>query len=235
MILAGGLGTRLRERHPDLPKFLAPVAGRPFADWMLHWLIDQGIEHIHFSTGYRARQIQDYITSHKVFKDLPITFFTETTPLGTGGAVRANLPCIQGERFFVLNGDSLLPGLSLNQLRESMSPGSKGVLAVTHIRKTGAFGSIDLDEAGLILSFQEKRERSEGLVNGGVYFLARESLENWPEEEQFSLEHDVFPVLAGKKALQAMIVPPPLLDMGTPEGIDVFSEYARRHLDHAGN
>jgi len=105
IVLAGGLGTRLRQAVPDLPKPLAPVAGRPFLAWLLDRWVGQGVERFVLSVGYRADAIRAAVgASHA---GVPIDYVVETEPLGTGGALlRAAAGLAPDERFLLLNGDT---------------------------------------------------------------------------------------------------------------------------------
>src|SRR6185295_17533011 len=91
IILAGGLGTRLRNTIPDLPKCMAPVAGRPFLFYVINYLRSEGIEKFIFSIGYKQEVIADYLNDH--FATLDYTCVIEDEPLGTGGAIK--LACIK--------------------------------------------------------------------------------------------------------------------------------------------
>ena len=107
IVLAGGLGTRLRSVVHEIPKCLAPVAGKPFLGYLLDWLVSQEADHVVFSVGYQREQVIDYVQS----QDWPFTydFAIEETPLGTGGGIRLALgKCIENQ-VFVVNGDTFFP------------------------------------------------------------------------------------------------------------------------------
>ena len=106
VVLAGGLGTRLRQVVPDLPKPMAPVAGRPFLEILLGALAAKGIDRVVLSVGHRA----DAITGHfgHRWNGLEIDYAVEATPLGTGGAVRLALGHCRHDPVLVVNGDTFL-------------------------------------------------------------------------------------------------------------------------------
>src|ERR1043165_6863556 len=91
IILAGGLGTRLRATVPDLPKCMAPVAGRPFLFYVINYLRSEGVKKFIFSIGYKHEVISGYLNDH--FATLDYTCVIEDEPLGTGGAIR--LACLK--------------------------------------------------------------------------------------------------------------------------------------------
>lgn len=185
---------------------------------MLDWLRAQGLHRIHLATGYRAEQIAEWAAQH-VHDGL--TLSREASPLGTGGGLRTALEHVAGNELLALNGDSFLPALDLAAwLTQPMPEATDIELAVTHLDAPGRYGTVEYDpETRLIHAFLEKTERPAGWVNGGVYRFLRAALETRPAHAPFSLELDLFPALAAGGRLRARPVAPPLLDIGTPEGV----------------
>ena len=105
IILAGGLGTRLRSAVPDLPKCMAPVAGKPFIWYLMKYLKQQGIESFIFSLGYKNEIIKEYLETN--FTKTLFTFVIEDEPLGTGGAIKLACDVALEPNVIVLNGDTL--------------------------------------------------------------------------------------------------------------------------------
>jgi len=249
VILCGGAGTRIRERFPDLPKALIPVAGRPFLEWQLDWLAGAGIRGVVLAAGYRADRLADWRAGflRRAGAAAPeIEIAVEPRPLGTGGALRFAADRISGDTVLALNGDSLAPNLDFQALEAAWRAFSKAwkkiprglptlgnggasvvrpletrgaALAAVPIEDAGRFGTVEFDAAGRVTAFREKTERSAGWVNGGVYLADAALLRALPAEAPFSLEHDLFPALAEAGALLAAPSPPPLLDIGTPGGL----------------
>ena len=105
IVLAGGLGTRLRSAVPHLPKPMAPVAGRPFLAHLLDFWIAQGIDRVVLSVGYRHEAISHHFGS--VYRGAEIVYTIETTPLGTGGGLLLAARQVHSDkRVLVLNGDT---------------------------------------------------------------------------------------------------------------------------------
>ena len=234
VILLGGRGTRLSGLFPDLPKALAPVAGRPFLAWQLDWLFAGNISSILLAAGYLGDQIREWVQQQS-FNDR-VSVSIEPEPLGTGGAIKYALPSRGQNSFLVLNGDSLLPKLNFQKMDEAhRQSGASATIAVTSIEDSGRYGTVLFDKSGKIVKFDEKKSRSRsaraktsGWVNGGVYLLNSSILLSIQANKTVSLEYDVFPQLAADGKLSVFQCPPPLLDMGTPEGLQKMEKYLGR-------
>ena len=113
VILAGGLGTRLRGVIGEIPKCMAPVDGKPFLQYQLEWLSRFDVRHVVFSVGYLREQVMDFVKSREW--PFAITFAVEKEPLGTGGGIRLALQKCKGKQVFVLNGDTFY-NVDLNTL-----------------------------------------------------------------------------------------------------------------------
>lgn len=255
LILLGGKGTRLSALFPDVPKALAPVAGRPFMEWQFDWLRGNGFTDVHLAAGHLADVLAAWLRQHPP-EGLRVTMSVEPKPLGTGGAIRFAGDFLTGERFFVLNGDSLAPRLDFGTLEARFLKSSKawnfpekefqglelpgkkvpgsgsfagratGAIGVVQIERTGRYGTVEFDLDGRVGAFLEKADRESGWINTGVYVLDRAVLEDIPADVFVSIETDVFPRLCEEGRLLAVPCPPPLLDMGTPDGLEAME----RHL-----
>lgn len=223
VVLAGGMGTRLRSVVAELPKCLAPVAGRPFLAWLLDDLRGAGFDHIILSLGYRHEAVEDWVAT------LPerdsITFVVEKEPLGTGGGVRLALEQAREERVFVLNGDTYF-GVDFRAMQSShQQSGAKATLALKPMRDFDRYGEVVCNPSGRISAFREKQPCAAGLINGGIYLLRRDALRAMPE--RFSLEKDYFEPLAAAGALAGFRSDGYFIDIGIPE------DYARAQRDFA--
>lgn len=239
VILAGGKGTRVQTLFPDRPKALIPIAGTPFLKRQLDWLAAQGIADVHLATGYLSDAIRKWAWGREVraeikARGLRVTLSQEPEPLGTAGALRFVEGYIRSDLFLVLNGDSLMPNLKIAGLRETHDRlGLKGTLAVAKIAGTGRYGTVEIDAAGRITAFREKADLSEGWINGGAYILSQDVLGMIEPGKEVSLETDIFPALAQQHQLGAHQADPPMLDMGTSEGIAAMELWLSTHgTDH---
>ncbi|MBI2441745.1 MAG: NTP transferase domain-containing protein [Lentisphaerae bacterium] len=231
IILLGGQGTRLRGLFPELPKALAPVAGRPFLEWQLAWLARHGVGAVHLAAGYRAQAIQDWLAANPPC--VSVTISVEPSPLGTGGGLKYIARFIGTDPFLILNGDSLLPNLDLRALVKTGRPaGSLATLAVVKAESAERYGSVEFDGENRITAFREKAAISGGgvcgaqrAINGGVYLVRQELLTRIKPDLCTSLETEVFPALCAERLLSVFLAPPPLLDMGTPQGFQAMERY----------
>ena len=223
VVLAGGMGTRLRSAVPDLPKCMAPVAGRPFLAWLLDDLENAGFDHIILSLGYRHEDIENWVTSRD--NRARIDCVVEAEPLGTGGGVRLALQQAEESDVFVLNGDTWF-GVDYPAMAQfHRQQGTLATLALKPMRDFDRYGEVCCNPAGRISAFKEKQACAQGLINGGIYLLQREALAECPE--RFSLERDFFEPLARQEKLSGFRSEGYFIDIGIP------ADYARAQQDFA--
>jgi len=222
IVLAGGLGTRLRSVVPDLPKCLAPIAGRPFLEWQLRSLAERGIERFVLALGYGANLVMDSIAQPWAH-GLLIETVVERELLGTGGALRFAMEATGLEDALVANGDTFLGG----SLQEMLAPldlagGESMRMATVQVPDRTRFGGVNVDDMHRVTSFLEKGQTGAGLINGGLYRIRRQVVSN-EALGAFSLETQIMPRLAAQGALQARRVAGPFVDIGVPADYNVFN------------
>lgn len=227
VILTGGLGTRLRPLTRSVPKGLAPVAGRPFLEYLLLYLKRFGVERVLLCTGWLGKKIEARFRDGKEV-GLKIEYSREKKPLGTGGALKAALGLLEPE-FYLLNGDTLLPG-NWSRLREvGLNTGSDLVLSAVSAKSRSAPGNLRLGPDGLVEAYSKSAASGGfGHIDAGVSYLRRRVSEFFPAEEVFSLETDVYPALISRGRLRAVVMAETFYDIGTPEGLQSFSDYAEK-------
>jgi D-glycero-alpha-D-manno-heptose 1-phosphate guanylyltransferase len=212
VILAGGLGTRLRSVVADRPKVLATVAGRPYLTHLLDQLDGAGIRSVVLCTGYLGEQVNATVGPR--YGRLSMTYSQESEPLGTGGALRLALPQVHSSHVLVLNGDSYcdadLPAFWAWHVEHR----SSASLLLTRVADTRRFGRVTLASAGRIQHFEEKgATEGAGLINAGIYLLSRALLAALPADRPVSLEREAFPTWP----LHGYPTEAAFLDIGTPE------------------
>jgi D-glycero-alpha-D-manno-heptose 1-phosphate guanylyltransferase len=221
IVLAGGLGTRLRAAVPGLPKPMAPVNGRPFLERLLDYWIGQGVKRIILSTGYRHGAIQGHFG--KAHRRVPIRYAVEERPRGTGGGLLLAAEALsRRETFLVLNGDTWfeVPLKTLARFHASRRPDV--TLALFRSLQEGRYTGLRVGKDGEVLSFSAGEKG--GLANGGVYLMEWSLLASAPQvaSAPLSLEEDILPLaLRGKKRVYGLECGGRFLDIGVPE------DYAR--------
>ena len=217
IVLAGGLGTRLRSVVPDLPKPMAPVAGKPFLAWLLHQLEQQGLRDIYLSVGYKYESIESYF-GHS-YGRARLHYVIEQTPLGTGGAIANALAHVDSDAVFVLNGDTMAP-VDLVALDEAASAGSADlVMSVAWLDDVARYGSVEFDASAqrTVSAFVEKGEGRAGYINAGTYWLRKQALLSRVDTPAFSFEqHFLQPNLSALR-IQALPTVNQFIDIGVPE------------------
>lgn len=211
-MLAGGFGTRLREVVPDLPKPMAPVAGRPFLEILLNWLARNGFTRVILSLGYQAEKIVAHFGTS--YSGMELVYEIEAKPLGTGGAIRqASMHCT-GSHFFVFNGDSYLD-LEVAEVEAWWQRHRRPVIVARAVADTTRYGRLETD-GSRIIEFIGQGTPGPGIINGGCYVLNIDQLSQWPSGEAFSIEADYFPNEVKKHNYDVFIYRGFFIDIGVP-------------------
>jgi mannose-1-phosphate guanylyltransferase len=237
VLLAGGLGTRLRARMPGLPKPMAPILGKPFLEYQLLALRRGGISRLVICTGYGAVQIQDYFGDGSNW-GVEIRYSKEPEPLGTAGALK-QAAALLDDRFQVLNGDTFVQADYSGLFDLHRTSRASATLAVSVSLERRAYGTVGLNSDGRIISFSEKEIEKETTgatwINAGLYIFERCVLDYIPAGRPVSLETETFPLLLARgEQLFGYSVPGYFVDIGTPDSYDRFQrdiKTGRIHVD----
>jgi len=227
IILAGGLGTRLREIIDDLPKVLAPVNNRPFLDVILSFLNKCGcIQRVVIAVGYLAdKVIKEYTNRHEY--DFEILFSEEKELLGTGGAIRKALPYTKTEDVLALNGDSFVDVTIVDLIETHRKKHAAMTIVLTEIEDTSRYGRVKVNNEQRIVSFEEKTPGQAGAyVNAGMYLFTRELIYSIQEDRIISLEKEILPILL-EKGIYGYITHGKFMDIGIPETYKIANTYFR--------
>lgn len=213
VVLAGGLGTRLRPAVKDVPKPLAPVAGRPFLEYLIAQGRRSGCGDVVLCVDDRADLVRRHFGDGSAF-GVTIRYSVERERLGTAGALRLALDLLPAE-FLVFNGDSYCVFDARALEARHRARGGSVTIVVAEVDERSAFGSVELDPRDRIVRFVEKgAARGRGYVNAGVYLLSRSVIEAIPSGRPVSIEREIFPSLADLHAFRSS---GPFVDIGTPE------------------
>lgn len=225
IVLAGGLGTRLRDTVPGLPKCMAPVAGRPFLFHVINYLRSQQVEKFIFSLGYMHEIVEQYLESQ--FSTLHYEVVVEDEPLGTGGAIQLACSKTHEENILVVNGDTLFRGDIKAAGIFHQSQKAQCTLLLKPMTNFDRYGVVETNTSGIITSFKEKQFYPAGNINAGVYLLHAPSFlaEKFPSK--FSFEKDFLEKEYTKGNISGLTQDKYFIDIGIPE------DYNRAQLELA--
>lgn len=196
LILAGGLGTRLRPLTYRMPKPLVPLLGKPLVSHIIDPLPAE-VDTVILAVSYMRDALDSYFSNHDVGRK--VILVNEEQPLGTGGAIK-NVSHYLDDTFIAFNGD-VVSSVDLNDmLRYHRSHGGIGTMALWNVEDPSAFGVVGRDIHGRISAFQEKPARGEAIsssINAGVYIFEKEILDHIPSGV-VSMEREVFPKVLGR-------------------------------------
>jgi NDP-sugar pyrophosphorylase family protein len=231
VILAGGFGTRIKHLLPDIPKPMAEVAGKPFLEWVLYYLDNQGFSQVLLSTGHLGNIIEDYFNNH-LLEEMSISCYRELLPLGTaGGFVQAvEQSGLTPDAWLIMNGDSLVFTQLTPFLEYFTNEEIDGAILGIEVEDASRYGLLEFDQDNFLQKFVEKRPGS-GIINGGVYLFRSHLLQQFPLKRPLSFEEDVFPTLLDDQIkIKVHVVNAPFLDIGTPQSLPQADDFIRKTL-----
>lgn len=217
IVLAGGFGTRLRKVVADVPKPMAPIAGRPFLEIVLGTLARKGFSRVVLALGFMAEKITSHFGSN--FAGLELAYVIEDTPLGTGGATRLAAEACTKDHVFVFNGDTYLD-LETGLLEKQWLANRHPVVVGRQVPDTLRYGRLVVDGKRLT-RFAEKGIAGSGLINAGCYVLATGALAQFPLHQPFSIETDYLVPEVARGTVEVFVTDGMFIDIGIPE------DYAR--------
>ena len=230
IILAGGLGTRLREVVPDLPKPMVSINGKPFLDLILSLLNKCGsIERVILAVGYMADKIIERYEKSSEYS-FEILFSVEEKFLGTGGAIKNALKYTETNNVLVLNGDSFVEVDLYDFLKKHLQTNADMTIVLKELENSNRYRSVKIDEDNKITCFEEKKTGpSKGLINAGVYMIKKTLFDSIKEQTVISLEKELLPVFI-KKDVFGYIGKGKFIDIGIPETYRMADKYLREEV-----
>lgn len=220
IVLAGGLGTRLRSEVKDVPKCMASVAGKPFLWYLLKDLKKyNNVTKVILSVGYLREVIFDWIPTVQDEFSFTFDYAIEEEPLGTGGGIRLAMEKVTEEEAVILNGDTYF-AVNLNVLvaAHKARPDAKLTIALKPMKDFDRYGTVSTDAEGRVLKFNEKQPCKDGNINGGIYILSKDEsiFEGLPRK--FSFETAVMQEKCGETGcLYGVAQNGYFIDIGIPE------------------
>jgi len=216
IILAGGLGTRLRSVVSEVPKCMAPVCGKPFLAYLFDYLSHyHEIENVILSVGYLKEVIEDWVNQQKFL--FTILYSTEIEPLGTGGAIKQALEICKSDDVLILNGDTFF-NVDLNKFYAAhKSAPAQLSIALKPMLHFERYGNVTIDSQHIITAFEEKKFCEKGHINGGVYLLSAKNTFMNDLSAKFSFETDVLQTQVKSQQIYGFEQDTYFIDIGIPE------------------
>ncbi len=223
IVLAGGLGTRLQGVIGEAPKCMAPVNGKPFLAYIFEYLTRQKCVRAILSLGYKHQVVLDWLAH----QDPPFVVDTviEHEPLGTGGGIRLAMEQAVADNVVVLNGDTMFDVPLSEMMADHLAHHAGTTLALKKMYQFDRYGVVNIGATGVVVSFEEKKFREEGLINGGVYIIDQRFLHAKHLPHKFSFEKDYLEEFADEHKFYGHISDGYFIDIGIPE------DYERAQTD----
>jgi mannose-1-phosphate guanylyltransferase len=227
VILAGGLGTRMRPITETIPKPMIAVAGKPFLRWQLELFGKGGIGSALLLVAYLGEQIEEYFGDGKDF-GTRVEYSYESTPLGTGGALKNAEGKLQ-EWFVLANGDTYL-AIDYEKLARDFVEANCAAMIVAYEKPTPATADVpasglpgnlgvSADGTGTVTVYRKREPQGLNYIDAGVIVLKKEILASLSTGQKCSLEEEIYPQLIARGEMRAWVTREPFYDMGSPEGL----------------
>ena len=217
IILAGGLGTRLKSVLPDTPKCLAPINSKPFLGILINFLKTQGINKFIFSLGYKSEVVIKYIEDE--FKFIDCNYSIEKEQLGTGGAIKLALSKVSNDEVLVINGDTFFNNDLQQFYKFHQQKESNYTIALTQVEHNNRFGSVVINNENEVTGFFEKNQSPSVLINAGQYIINKVEFLKYNPEKNFSIELDFFQNNSIKKVIYGFEYISDFIDIGIPDDL----------------
>ncbi|MBD3842388.1 MAG: nucleotidyltransferase family protein [Campylobacterales bacterium] len=224
IVLAGGLGTRLRSVVSDLPKPMAPIGGKPFLEYILKYLQKNGITRAILSVGYKWETIKEYFGDK--FENIELIYSVEDKPLGTGGAIKKAMNQVKNSQVYIINGDTFFD-VDLKSL--DLKDKSKLILSLKHMTDFDRYGCVESDENNLVTAFTEKGYRDIGNINGGIYLASKDIFTHYNLGEVFSFE-EFMQVNFKELKISVKVFENYFIDIGIPEDYEKAQSEIINHI-----
>ena len=222
IILAGGLGTRLRSAISDVPKCMAPVAGKPFLHYVINYLQQQGVKKFIFALGYMSKIIEEFLIIN--YSNLQYQVVIEQEPLGTGGAIQLACSKATEEDILILNGDTFFEVDVLSVFKLHLQKHSACTVCLKAMQQFDRYGVVELNENSTITSFKEKQFYHQGLINGGVYVINSHQFLTKNLPQKFSFEKDYLEKYVSEGNFTGIEQKAYFIDIGIPEDYNKAQE-----------
>jgi NDP-sugar pyrophosphorylase family protein len=230
VILAGGLGTRMRPITETIPKPMIALAGKPFLQHQLELLRDAGLARALLLVAYLGEQIREYFGDGAKF-GCHVSYSFEPSPLGTGGALK-NAEAQLQDYFVLVNGDTYL-AIDYSELLGKFAEANCSALIVAY-EKPAAISqpipaslvpnNLGVDVEGVVTAYRKRDPEGLSHIDAGVIVLKKGILAGFVTGQKCSLEEEIYPNLIARGQMRAWVSREPFYDMGSPQGLAALEE-----------
>lgn len=224
IVLAGGLGTRLRSVINTLPKPMAPICNKPFLEYIFQYLKKNDVHRVILSIGYQWKSIKKYFGN--IHNGIELVYSIEDEPLGTGGAIKKSMNEVINDRVYIINGDTFF-NVNLNCLH--LQNNYKLVLALKKMYDFNRYGCVKTDNSGVVIGFTKKMYHKKGNINGGVYLTSKFLFDNYNLEENFSFEEFIQKNFK-KLNIKTVTFDSYFVDIGIPDDYEKAQRELKEHI-----
>jgi len=228
VILAAGLGTRLRPYTLFLPKPMLPLGERPVLEYVLEWLKKYGFNDIYVCVGYLRRTIEEYFKDGSEF-GVKITYVRTSRPMGTAGQLKTAAPYIS-DTFLCVYGDTIFDFDLQRFVDKHREKRVDATIALSRYKVTLKYGFIDVDEEGFVQNWREKPEL-QGLINIGCYVMEPKILNYIPEGVVYSMDLAFQNLMKSGGRIYGYIIEDGFIDIGDKKS---YASAYRRYLERLG-
>jgi len=194
---------------------MAPVNGQPFLHYIFQYLQQQNCSRVILSLGYKHEVIEDWLEAER--PPFEVSFVIEEEPLGTGGGIQLALEQAKNQNVLVLNGDTFFDVNLESLFSFHGSKNAATTLALKYMQQFERYGSVHIDDDGRIISFEEKKLKQEGLINGGVYVINKKRFLEKNLPQKFSFEKDYLEAFVEETSFFGKKLEGYFIDIGIPE------------------
>ena len=221
VILAGGLGTRLRPYTKSLPKPMLPLGGKPILEYEIEWARKNGIKEIVLCVSYLRNKIEDYFGDGKKF-GVKIEYAISKKPLATAGQLKTAEKFID-DTFVCLYGDSIYNFSLRNMIKHHKKSKANVTMSLFDYRFNLKYGVIDTKKSGQVIAWNEKPEFS-AKINIGCYVMEPEVLKLIPKNKEYGMDDVIRKVLSRKKKVSSVTSKNGFIDIGDKDTYEKTNE-----------
>lgn len=226
IILAGGLGTRLRHVIADIPKAMALLNNQPFLNYIFNYLDKNNIKKAILATGHLHHKIEEYYGNS--YQNIEIEYSIESEPLGTGGAIKKALGKASSETVLIMNGDTFFDLNITDMFLVHKNTNADMTIALKPMHNISRYGIVKIENAKVV-GFEEKKKEEFGYINGGVYLAKKNLFDKLDLPNKFSFEKDFLKKLVSQLKIYAFISDTYFIDIGIPEDYEKAQEEMKNY------